>query len=209
VDLPDDVGTDLAGEVRTRRRPRRGAGPSASARQAASSRIGSASGMSVREFARSTLPPVRAGLSGTFVGNDSRGKDRAALCSSCDTTGAQIWRSESSKDRSAQDSVCASSPSAESCGGRDLRRHDGAPTQRGIGSVGRRWDHPSSGPRTYQPTRRTELASWIRTRVERNWPAGFAPAAIDPVVAAVLAMPLTHHGPTLRTSRSVDVLVAS
>ena len=37
VELPDEVGADLAGEVRTRRRSRRAAGPSASARRAASS----------------------------------------------------------------------------------------------------------------------------------------------------------------------------
>jgi hypothetical protein len=37
VELPDDVGADLVGEVRTRRRSRRAAGPSASARRAASS----------------------------------------------------------------------------------------------------------------------------------------------------------------------------
>lgn len=72
--------------------------------------IGSASGTSVRESAGTTaLPQVRAGLSGTYAGDDSHG----GVESSCDTTGARIRRSEERSHPRAAGGDCASSPSAE------------------------------------------------------------------------------------------------
>jgi hypothetical protein len=57
VELPDDVGADLAGEVRTRRRSRRAAGPSASARRFASSQNTEGASVSV------AWPPCEVGTS--------------------------------------------------------------------------------------------------------------------------------------------------